>query len=122
MIEEIKTEKIVSPFKGAEWIEDMNSGDIINKMKDMSYLFRTKGGRSTRIEIINVQRQSYDGSCDYTLKRPICKEVVGTDMSNHRPTIDGIEYTWGELKKFPKQLLQIKLYRYWLQKESEKDE
>ena len=112
MIEEIRTESI---FKGAEWILEMKSSEIIEKMKDISFPFRTKGGNITSIETEIVQRKNInDEWYDYELKTPICKIISGTDMSKYRPIIDGNEYTWGELKKFPKELLQVKLYRYWL--------
>jgi len=115
MLEEIKTEKIVHLFKGAEWILEMNSSDIIEKMKDMSFPSRTKGSSVTKINSETVQRRNSSNEWyDYELKTPVNKTVAGTDMSNYRPIIDGHEYTWGELKKFPKELLQVKLYRYWL--------
>ena len=119
MLEEIKTASI---FKGAEWIAEMNSSEIIDKMKDMSYLSRNKGGRNSKTEIITVQRKGYNGRYDYKLRQVVSKEIIGTNMSNHRPTIDGIEYVWADLRRLPKELLQVKLYRYWLEKESDSDE
>ena len=113
MIEEIKTEN--NPFKGAEWIAEMNSGEIISKMKDMTFMFRTKGGRKTSIETQIVQRRNTNNEWyDYELRTPICRIIEGTDMSNYRPIIGGKEYTWGELKRLPKELLQVKLYMYHL--------
>jgi len=116
MIKEIRTEKIMkSVFNGAEWIAEMNSSQIIDRMKDLTFINRTKGGSKTSIKIEIAQRTNTNNELyDYELRTPVCKIIEGTDMSKYRPIIDGTEYTWGELKKFPKELLQVKLYRYWL--------
>lgn len=112
MIKEIRTASI---FKDAEWIADMNSGQIIDRMKDLTFSNRTKGRRKTSTKIEIVQRTNSNNELyDYELRTPICQVIEGTDMSKYRAIIDGTEYTWGEMKKFPKELLQIKLYRYWL--------
>lgn len=112
MIKEIRTASI---FKDAEWIAEMNSGQIIDRIKDLSFPDRTKGGSKTSIKIEIVQRNNTNNEWyDYELQTPICKVIEGTDMSNYRPIIDSTEYTWGELKRLPKELLQVKLYRYWL--------
>lgn len=116
MIEEIRTEKIMkSVFNGAEWIADMNSSQLLDRMKDISFPSRTKGNHNQVIETTIVERKGIDNEWyDYELRTPIGKITEGTDMSNYRPIIDDHEYTWGELKRFPKELLQVKLYRYWL--------
>ena len=114
MIEEIRTANI---FRGAEWIKDMNSSDIITKMKDMVFPARIRGGRSVTIEKIRVMRKATHSYMwdEHIIEQPLCKIVAGTNMSNYRPTIDGVEYTWADLKRQPKELLQVKLYRYLIE-------
>jgi hypothetical protein len=114
MIEEIKTASI---FKGAEWIAEMNSLDIINKMKDTVFPDRNKGGNHTWTEEITVERTEYltGKRYDYVLTQYFSKPKIGTDMSKYPPKIDNVEYTWPELKNHPNTLLQIKLYRLLMQ-------
>jgi hypothetical protein len=101
---------------GVEWIKDMNSSDIINQMKDLVFPNRIRGGRSVTVEQIKVLRQSENYTWyEHTINQPLCKIISGTNMSNYRPTIDGIEYTWADLKRQPKELLQVKLYRYLIE-------
>lgn len=105
----------MSVFKNAEWIADMNSSEVINQMKNITFPLRTKGGNKTTIKTETVQRLNSNNKWfDYELMTPVCRYTEGTDMSRYRPIIDGNEYKWGELKRLPKELLQVKLYRYWL--------
>jgi len=80
-------------FKGKEELEEMNKSEVMTFMKDIVFPNRTKGG------VITV-----DG---------FLKEYVGTDMSNHRPNIDGVEYTWNYLETYPNPLLKVLAYRLW---------
>ena len=45
----------------------------------------------------------------------------GQNMSKFTPIIDGNNYTWGDLKKYPAPLLRILAYRLWQQMESEEE-
>ena len=50
------------------------------------------------------------------MKDLMFKNRRNTDMSYYRPIIDGNEYTWGELNRYPAQLVKVLAYRLWQQK------
>ena len=43
-------------------------------------------------------------------------------MSRHRPVVDGNEYTWGELNRYPTPLLKVLAYRLWQHKTGSEEE
>tara|TARA_Y100001938_G_scaffold127365_1_gene180173 strand:+ start:261 stop:602 length:342 start_codon:yes stop_codon:yes gene_type:complete len=110
-------------FKGKEELEEMDKSDVINMMKDEVFPNRSRGGLVITKETEIVQRKTWRGEWyDYELTSPSCRERTGTDMSEHRPTIDGREYTWGELSKYPATLLKVLAYRLWQQENGSEEE
>ncbi len=113
----------MSIFKGKEELEQMNKSDVIDMMKDGVFSNRSRGGLSITEETRTVQRKTWRGEWyDYELTSYFHKERTGTDMSKHRPIIDGREYTWGELSKYPATLLKILAYRLWQQQNGSEEE
>ena len=99
-------------FKGKEELEKMNKSEVTNMMKDLIHPNRTKGGLyqvTKKLKNDNMPKQ-------YSI------EKVGTNMGEYRPRIDGKEYTWGELKKYPAPLLKVLAYRLWQQKNGSEEE
>ena len=110
-------------FKGKEELENMNKSDVVNMMKDLVYPNRNRGGIHTTEKTQTVQRKNWRGEWyDYELVSRFSREISGSDMSQYRPTIDGNEYTWGSLKKYPAPLLKVLAYRLWQQKEGSEEE
>jgi hypothetical protein len=110
-------------FKGKEELEKMNKSEVTNMMKDLIHPNRTRGGISITEKTQTVQRKTWRGEWyDYELTSRFSRELSGTDMSQYRPRIDGKEYTWGELKKYPAPLLKVLAYRLWQQKNGSEEE
>ena len=80
-------------FKGKEELEEMYKSEVLDFMKDIVFPNRTKGG--------------------LIMTNGFTKEIIGTDMSTHRPIIDGVEYTWNYLETYPNPLLRVLAYRLW---------
>jgi len=113
----------VNIFKGKEKIVEMNKGDVIDMMKDIIHPNRTRGGKYTTTKTQTVQRKTWQGEWyDYELTSSFEKETSGTDMSPYRPNIDDVEYTWGELNKYPAPLLKVLAYRLWQQNNGSEEE
>ena len=103
-------------FKGNEKLEKMNKSDVTNMMKDLVNPNRFRGSLTMGKETITVQRKTWRNEWyDYDLTQTYMYEKRGFDMSYSRPTIDGTEYTWGELKTYPGPLLKVLAYRLWQQ-------
>ena len=110
-------------FKGKEELEEMNKGDVLNMMKDIINPNRFRGGITIHSETNTVRRKTWRGEWyDYELKSTYMREKSGFDMSYSRPTIDGKEYTWGDLKTYPAPLLKVLAYRLWQQKKGSEEE
>ena len=110
-------------FKGKEELEEMNKSEVTEMMKEMVYPNRPRGGLRTTTKTITVQRKTWQGELyDYDLKSNYVTEHSGADMSEHRPTIDDKEYTWGELKAYPNTLLKVLAYRMWQKKYGSEEE
>ena len=92
----------MSIFKGKEELEEMYKSEVLEFMKETVYPNRKKGG--------------------LIIANGFLKESVGTDMSGHRPTIDGVEYTWGELSLYPATLLKVLAYRLWRKNNGSEEE
>tara|TARA_R110002012_G_scaffold285761_1_gene476989 strand:+ start:266 stop:565 length:300 start_codon:yes stop_codon:yes gene_type:complete len=84
-------------FKGKEEIDTMNKGEVMELMKELMFPNRPRGG----LKFMEKNNKRY------------VQEFGGTNMSEHRPTIDGKGYTWGELERYPNQLLKVLAYRLW---------
>tara|TARA_R100001082_G_scaffold71263_1_gene40614 strand:+ start:255 stop:554 length:300 start_codon:yes stop_codon:yes gene_type:complete len=84
-------------FKGKEEIDKMNKSDVMEFMKELMFPNRKRGG----IKVIEKNNRKYS------------QEHKGPNMSEYRPTIDGKGYTWGELNRYPNQLLKVLAYRLW---------
>ena len=109
-------------FKGTE-LETMNKSEVTNMMKDLIYPNRIRGGINITKKTQTVQRKTWQGEWyDYELTSTFSRELLGTDMSQYRPIVDGNEYTWGELKKYPAPLLKVLAYRLWQQKKGSEEE
>ena len=110
-------------FKGNEKLEKMNKSDVTNMMKDLVNPNRHKGSLHTGTETITVTRKTWRGEWyDYDLTQTYMYEKAGLDMTDSRPTIDGSEYTWGELKQYPAPLLKVLAYRLWQQEKGSEEE
>ena len=101
----------------------MNKSDVIDMMKDIVYPNRSRGGITITKETTTVQRKTWRSEWfNYELTSTYARESGGTDMSKERPTIDGNEYTWGELSKYPAPLLKVLAYRLWQQENGSEEE
>ena len=89
-------------FKGYEELKDMNKNELINRFKDEIYPDRKRGG----ISYVKKKLRNDAISTGYM------QESVGTDMSQYRPTIGEDEYTWGELERYPADMVRIFLYQH----------
>ena len=100
-------------FEGFEELKDMNKGQLINLLKDNVYPNRLRGHVKQETETNIVQRKTWKGEWyDYELTSYFAKEHRGTDMSEHQPIIGDTQYTWGELNKYPADLLRVMIYQY----------
>ena len=113
----------MSIFKGFEELENMNKAEVTEVMKEMVFPNRPRGGIKTTTKEQIVQRKTWQGEWyDYKLTSRVSRELSGTDMGHYRPTIDGNQYTWGELKAYPNALLKVFAYRMWQQKYGSEEE
>ena len=99
-------------FKGKEGLEEMNRSEVVEFMKGLVAPNRYRGGIYNIVEETEVMRKSGP----HILTQRSSYEKTGTDMSGYRPIIDGKEYTWGELKHYPSELLKVLAYRLWQSK------
>tara|TARA_Y100000401_G_C8321579_1_gene225589 strand:- start:2030 stop:2362 length:333 start_codon:yes stop_codon:yes gene_type:complete len=107
-------------FEGYEELKDMKKSDMINLFKDKVNPDRTRGGQRVWTETRTVVRKDIRGGLyEYTLTSFYTKERTGQDMARYRPIIGDEEYTWGELKRYPADLLRVMLYKYLLDTEEE---
>jgi hypothetical protein len=110
-------------FKGKEELEEMNKSDVISMMKDITNPNRFRGGIITSSETNIVTRTTGRGEIyDYELTSTYARERRGYDMTYFKPTIDGTEYTWGNLKTYPAPLLKVLAYRLWQQNNGSEEE
>ena len=109
-------------YKGHEELKDMNKGDMINMFKDKVNPDRKRGGINTFTEKRTVVRKDAKGGWyNYELTSYYSREVKGTDSSRYRPIIGDTEYTWGELKAYPADLLRVMLYKYLIDGSEEEE-
>ena len=99
-------------YEGHEELKDMNKGQLIDLLKDCVNPNRQRGYIKTTPEIKTVQRKVDGQWVDYQLTQYYSKEISGTNMTNYRPKIGDTEYTWGELKNYPADLLRVMVYAY----------
>tara|TARA_R110000824_G_scaffold141153_6_gene307605 strand:+ start:103 stop:444 length:342 start_codon:yes stop_codon:yes gene_type:complete len=110
-------------FKGKEGLEEMNKATVTEFMKDIILPNRQRGGFVTEYTEQEVMRKNLTGGYEsFMLKTPSSYEKIGTHMDKFRPIIDGTEYTWGELKKYPTPLLKVLAYRLWQQEKGSEEE
>ena len=105
-------------FKGFEEIENMKKRKVLQCMKKMVYPPWIKGGIETWEEKITVQRKTGE----HILTMHYSKIRDGSNMSKYPPIIDGHQYTWAELKKYPAPLLKVLAYRLWQEKIGSEEE
>ena len=100
-------------YKGYEELKDMNKSELITRFKDEIYPHRTRGQILTTEKVSTVQRKNSRGEWyDYELTSRFSRELVGTDMSQHRPVIGDDEYTWASLEKYPAAMVRLFLYQH----------
>jgi|8_EtaG_2_1085327.scaffolds.fasta_scaffold02486_8 hypothetical protein len=110
-------------YKGHEELKDMKKSDMINLWKDNVNPHRKKGGVRIITKTSNVVRKDAKGDWyDYELTSYYSQESVGTNMSEFRPKIGEDEYTWGELEKYPADMIRIFLYQYIVKREDKGEE
>ena len=112
-IEEVKTAPI---FKEGMWLLKYNKEQIINAMKNFAYPERTMGGRKpVLIESFTVTRTNkIGGTKEYQYTHPAkygFTPIIGTDMGNHRVTINGEEEYWSDVKQIPTILLRLAAFQ-----------
>jgi hypothetical protein len=112
-IEEVKTAPI---FKEGMWLLKYNKEQIINAMKNFAYPERTMGGRKPiLIKSFSVTRtDKIGGRGEYQYTHPArygFSQIHGTDMGNHRVTINGEEEYWSDVKQIPTILLRLAAFR-----------
>ena len=110
-------------YKGHEELKDMNKSELITVFKDNVNPERTRGGVKVFKETRTVIRKGENGGIyEYELTSHYSKEFSGTNMSKYRPIIGDTEYTWGELKAYPADLLRIMLYKYLIDRNPKEEE
>lgn len=105
-------------FKGFKEIENMSKEGVLHYMKGMTFPNWKKGGIISEKKTITVKRNS--GYYELTLH--FSRPLAGTDMSKHPPIVDGTQYTWNELKKYPAPLLKVLAYRLWKEHSGSEEE
>ena len=109
-------------FEGYEELKDMTKSDMINLFKDKVNPDTNKGGQKVWTETRTVIRKDWRGGLyEYKLTSFYGKELTGQDMSKYRPIIGDEEYTWGELKGYPADLLRVMLYKFLLDNTEEEE-
>lgn len=101
-------------FEGYEGLKEMNKGQMVDFFKDQLCPSRVRGNNRITTNTNTVKRiDIWNGqSFDYDLLATYSQTTIGTDMSLHRPVIGDNEYTWGELKKHPADLLRVMIYQH----------
>jgi len=106
-------------FEGYKELTEMNKGQMVDFFKDQLCPSRVRGANKIITATNTVKRTGIDSkSIDYELLTTYSQSTIGTNMSLHRPVIGDTEYTWGELKKHPADLLRVMIYQYLKQQEA----